>query len=198
MMSEPPHPLELELTSIGVEAALACPTARVVDLRSPTEFGEDHLPGAVNHPLFGDAERELIGTLYKQVSPEAAYEQAANLVKEGIGELLESIASTAGRERPGGHAEQLVHAITSESLASVTGAIKVSPASELPESPLIVHCWRAGMRSRSVVALLRGLGWQDVFLLEGGYKTYRRHVIESLAAAQLPQSFVLRGLTGVG
>ena len=198
MMSEPPHPLELELTSIGVEAALACPTARVVDLRSPAEFEEDHLPGAVNHPLFGDAERELIGTLYKQVSPEAAYEQAASLVKEGIGELLESIASTAGRERPGSHAEQLVHAITSESLASVTGAIKVSPASALPESSLIVHCWRAGMRSRSVVALLRGLGWQDVFLLEGGYKTYRRHVIESLAAAQLPQSFVLRGLTGVG
>ena len=68
-MSEPPHPLELELTSVGVEAALACPRANIVDLRSPAEFEEDHLPGAANHPLFGDAERELIGTLYKQVSP---------------------------------------------------------------------------------------------------------------------------------
>ena len=197
-MSEPPHPLELELTSIGVETVLACPTARIVDLRSPAEFEEDHLPRAINHPLFGDAEREVIGTLYKQVSPEAAYERAAVLVKEGVGELLEGIASTAGRERPGGRAEELVRAITSESLASVTGAIKMSPASALPERPLIVHCWRAGMRSQSVVALLCGLGWGEVFILEGGYKAYRRHVIESLAEAQLPQSFVLRGLTGVG
>ena len=197
-MSDPLHSLQLELPSVGVGAALACSGARIVDLRSPAEFEGDHLPGAVNHPLFGDAERELIGTLYKQVSPEAAYERAAALVQEGVGELLEGISSTAGRERPEDGVEEVVRAITSESFGSMTREISVSPATELPEQPLIVHCWRAGLRSQSVAALLRGLGWGEVLLLEGGYKAYRRHVIESLAEAELPGSFVLRGLTGVG
>ena len=49
-----------------------------------------------------------------------------------------------------------------------------------------------------MAVLLRALGWGEVLILEGGYKAYRRHVIDSLAAAALPQSFVLRGLTGVG
>jgi tRNA 2-selenouridine synthase len=74
----------------------------------------------------------------------------------------------------------------------------MNPVDELPERPLVVHCWRAGMRSLSVAALLRGLGWGEVLILEGGYKAYRRHVIDSLAEAELPQAFVLRGLTGVG
>ena len=197
-MSEPQHSLELELPSVEIGAALACSEARIVDLRSPAEFEVDHLPGAVNHPLFGDAERELIGTLYKQVSPEAAYERAAVLVQEGVGELLEGISSTAGRERPEDGVEEVVRAITSESFGPMTRAINMSPAGELSGKPLIVHCWRAGLRSQSVAALLRGLGWDEVLLLEGGYKAYRRHVIESLAGAELPRSFVLRGLTGVG
>ena len=41
----------------------------IVDVRSPAEFAEDHLPGAINLPVLDDAERERIGTLYKQVSP---------------------------------------------------------------------------------------------------------------------------------
>ena len=197
-MSDPLHPLQLELPSVGVGAALACSGARIVDLRSPAEFEVDHLPGAVNHPLFGDAERELIGTLYKQVSPEAAYERAAVLVKEGIGDLLEEISETAGRERPESGVEEVVRAITSEGFGPMTRGISVSRVSELPERPLIVHCWRAGLRSQAVAALLRGLGWDEVLLLEGGHKAYRRHVIESLAEAAMPTSFVLRGLTGVG
>ena len=197
-MSDPSNPLELELPSVEIGAVLACSEAQIVDLRSPAEFEVDHLPGAANHPLFGDAERELIGTLYKQVSPEAAYERAAVLVQEGVGELLEGISSMAGREMPKDGVEEVVRAITSDSFGSMTRAINMSPVGELSGQPLIVHCWRAGLRSQSVAALLRGLGWGEVLLLEGGYKAYRRHVIESLAEAELPRSFVLRGLTGVG
>jgi tRNA 2-selenouridine synthase len=189
---------QLELPSIEIEEALACADARIVDLRSPAEFAGDHLPSAVNHPLFGDAERELIGTLYKQVSPEAAYERATVLVKEGVGSLLEELSVTAGRERPQSGVEELLRALTGEGFGSMTREINVSRASVLPARPLIVHCWRAGLRSQSVAALLQGLGWGEVLILEGGYKSYRRHVIESLEEAELPISFVLRGLTGVG
>ena len=186
------------IPSVDTAAVLALPGARVVDLRSPSEYADDHLPGAVNHPLFGDAERKLIGTLYKQVSPEAAYERAATLVDEGVGELVGGIAETAGRERPEVDLAELARAITSDGFGAVTRGVEVCPATDVPEEPVVVHCWRAGLRSLSVAMLLRGLGWEEVLILEGGYKAYRRHVIDGLAAAELPEAFVLRGLTGVG
>ena len=40
----------------------------VLDARSPGEFAEDYLPGALNWPVLDDGERRLVGTLYKQVS----------------------------------------------------------------------------------------------------------------------------------
>ncbi|MDO5103749.1 MAG: tRNA 2-selenouridine(34) synthase MnmH [Lautropia sp.] len=49
-----------------------------------------------------------------------------------------------------------------------------------PESwrPL-VYCWRGGMRSGSMVTWLRMTGW-DAQQLRGGYKAFRRHVVERL------------------
>ena len=58
----------------------------VIDVRAPSEFAEDHLPGAINLPVLSDAERAQVGTIYKQVSPfeakrlGAAY-VAANLAR---------------------------------------------------------------------------------------------------------------------
>ena len=186
------------IPSIDTAAVLTIPGAQVIDLRSPSEYAEDHLPGAVNHPRFKDAERELIGPLYKQVSPEAAYAQAALQVDEGVGELVSGIAATVGREQPDGEVEAVARAITGDNFSAITRGVEVSPANELPEAPVILHCWRAGLRSLSVAVLLRGLGWDEALILEGGYKAYRRHVIDALDEATLPESFVLRGLTGVG
>jgi tRNA 2-selenouridine synthase SelU len=50
--------------------ALEHPAATIVDLRSPAEYALDHLPGALNVPLFDDVERALVGTLYKRASPD--------------------------------------------------------------------------------------------------------------------------------
>ena len=60
----------------------------------------------------------------------------------------------------------------------------------------LVYCWRGGMRSGSMVTWLRLVGW-DAQQLQGGYKSWRRHVIELLAALapQLPLR-VLCGPTG--
>jgi tRNA 2-selenouridine synthase len=38
----------------------------VCDVRSPSEFSSGHIPGALNIPLFNDAEREAVGIRYKK------------------------------------------------------------------------------------------------------------------------------------
>ena len=42
--------------------------SEIVDVRSPSEFHDDHIPGAINLPVLSDEERSLVGTLYKQDS----------------------------------------------------------------------------------------------------------------------------------
>lgn len=44
----------------------------VVDVRSPKEFHESTIPGAINIPLFYEAERAEVGTVYKQKGQDAA------------------------------------------------------------------------------------------------------------------------------
>ncbi len=62
----------------------------VIDVRSPSEFAEDHVPGAVNLPVLNDAERAEVGTLYKQVSPFIARKRGAALVSANIARHLET------------------------------------------------------------------------------------------------------------
>ena len=52
----------------------------VLDVRSPAEFAEDHIPGAINLPVLDNDERARVGTLYKQVSPFTARKLGAALV----------------------------------------------------------------------------------------------------------------------
>ena len=61
----------------------------IVDARSPGEFAEDRLPDAVNWPSLDDAERALVGTEYKQVSPFAARKRGAALVARNVAAHVE-------------------------------------------------------------------------------------------------------------
>jgi tRNA 2-selenouridine synthase len=63
----------------------------VIDVRSPAEFAEDRLPGAINLPVLDDAERAQVGTLYTQVSPFEARKVGAALVARRIAGHLESV-----------------------------------------------------------------------------------------------------------
>ena len=64
-------------------------------------------------------------------------------------------------------------------------------------SPL-VYCWRGGQRSRSLAHVLGEIGFGAV-QLEGGYRAFRRHVVEALAARPAGLRFVvIGGLTGTG
>jgi tRNA 2-selenouridine synthase len=61
----------------------------VIDVRSPAEHAEDHLPGAVNWPVLDDDERRVVGTLYKQVSALKARKVGAAIVARNIAAHLE-------------------------------------------------------------------------------------------------------------
>ena len=61
----------------------------VIDVRSPGEFVEDHIPGAINLPVLDDAEHARVGTLYKQVSSFEAKKMGAALVSRNIAHTLE-------------------------------------------------------------------------------------------------------------
>lgn len=62
-----------------------------VDVRSPGEFQENHIPNAKNIPLFTDEERAVIGTIYKQEGQRAAKWRAMELVSPKLPELLGEI-----------------------------------------------------------------------------------------------------------
>ncbi|MFA5083176.1 MAG: tRNA 2-selenouridine(34) synthase MnmH [Hydrogenophilaceae bacterium] len=62
----------------------------VIDARSPGEFEEDHIPGAINLPVLDDAERARVGTIYKQISPFEAKRLGAALVSRNIARHLET------------------------------------------------------------------------------------------------------------
>lgn len=56
----------------------------VIDVRSPAEYAEDHLPGAVNWPVLDDEQRCVVGTLFKQESPLQARKVGAAMVARNI------------------------------------------------------------------------------------------------------------------
>ncbi|MGR8948069.1 MAG: tRNA 2-selenouridine(34) synthase MnmH [Gammaproteobacteria bacterium] len=60
----------------------------IIDVRSPSEFAEDHIPGAVNLPVLDDTEREEVGTVYCQKSRQLARRIGATYVTKNISNFL--------------------------------------------------------------------------------------------------------------
>ena len=135
----------------------------IVDARTPSEYAEDHIPGAVSAPVLGDAERAEVGTMYKQVSPFEAKKVGASLVSRNVSHHIEKLFRDKDRAwRP------------------------------------LVYCWRGGKRSGAMAHILREVGW-DAHTLEGGYKAYRRWVVQQLE--QIPEQLrfeIVHGPTGSG
>jgi tRNA 2-selenouridine synthase len=62
----------------------------------------------------------------------------------------------------------------------------------------LVYCWRGGKRSGAIAHILREVGW-DASTLEGGYRVYRRFVIDEIARLSPKLRFrVVQGPTGSG
>ena len=137
--------------------------ALLVDVRTPAEFADATIPGAINVPIFSDAERADVGTLYKQQGKAEARKRGIELVSPKIPALLE----------------------------------QVELARQGHSGPVIVFCWRGGMRSLAMTSFLNLAGMHARQLI-GGHKAFRSLVCNFFDTEQWPPIYVLRGLTGVG
>lgn len=135
-------------------------TGLVVDVRTPAEFAQGHIPGAINIPLFSDEERVIIGTLYKKQGKDIAVEKGLEFVGPKMAGFVKEAKALAGSR------------------------------------PVLIYCWRGGMRSGSMAWLFRTAGLK-VYRLTGGYKAYRASFLEDVLQ-QNWKIVVLGGPTGSG
>jgi tRNA 2-selenouridine synthase len=63
----------------------------IIDVRSESEFAEDHIPGAINCPVLNDEERARVGTLYKQVNSFEAKKVGAAITARNIGNHIDAL-----------------------------------------------------------------------------------------------------------
>lgn len=134
----------------------------IVDARSPLEFEEDHIPGAINVPLLDDDERVEIGILHKQEGPHQARLRGLELTAPRFPAMVRKISEQAGGR------------------------------------PILVYCWRGGLRSKTVASILDLSGFHAI-QLQGGYKAFRSHVAAFFEPFRpIAPLVVLHGLTGSG
>ena len=91
----------------------------ILDARSPAEYAEDHVPEAINVPVLDDAERNLVGTVYKQQSAFEAKRVGAPIAARNIAAHIERRFAAKPRNwkplvycwRGGGRSGSLVHVL---------------------------------------------------------------------------------------
>lgn len=63
----------------------------VIDVRTPAEFSDGHISGAINIPIFSNEERAVVGTKYKQESRDTAIAQALEYIAEKTDQYLDEL-----------------------------------------------------------------------------------------------------------
>jgi tRNA 2-selenouridine synthase len=63
----------------------------IIDTRTPNEFDLDHLPNAVNVPIFSNEERVIVGTIYKQISKSQAISRGLEFYIKNLERILRQI-----------------------------------------------------------------------------------------------------------
>lgn len=81
---------------INIHEALVMPNACFFDLRSPQEFAEGSIPGAVNVPIFSNEERVEIGILYKQKGAETAKTRGLEIASAKLPSIIQNIKDVSG------------------------------------------------------------------------------------------------------
>jgi tRNA 2-selenouridine synthase len=157
--------------------------AERIDVRSPSEYAEDHLPGAASHPVLDDAERARIGTQHAQESAFAARRAGAALVARNIATMLEQAFAAKPREwsplvycwRGGQRSRSLAHMLNEIGwrAAQLEGGYRayrrrvVAQLASLPgRFRYEVICGLTGSGKSRLIAALSGVGAQ-VLDLEG-------------------------------
>lgn len=187
------HPIEdfLRLRDAGLP---------LLDVRSPAEFQTAHIVGARNLPLFSDEERARVGTAYARQGQEAATLLALRLVGGRLADMVETARQLCPPQPLTPDAAAVLAASPSARCAA-SSPVPDHAFPPLPEAPslpgrhVLLHCWRGGLRSRSVGWLLESCGF-TVHLLRGGYRAFRAHVRKELARPR--PVLILGGMTGCG
>jgi len=125
----------------------------IIDVRTPLEFEQGHIIGAINIPLFTNEERVLIGTCYKQQGRQPAILLGFELVGSRWSEYIRTVESVLHQRFNSDQDDQ--------------------------QRKIFIHCWRGGMRSGSMAWALSMYGF-NVNVLTGGYKSYRRYYLDTL------------------
>jgi tRNA 2-selenouridine synthase len=151
------------IKEIDIYSALDRDDLHYIDVRSPKEFEDDTIPGAVNLPILDDEEREYVGYLYKQVDPEQAKEKGLEYASKKLVYFYQKVKEMQNSNKK-----------------------------------IALFCYRGGMRSNSIARVLDAMGI-EIFIIKGGYKSYRKHVIDKLNILNTKHKYVvLHGYTGVG
>ncbi|MBO8233803.1 tRNA 2-selenouridine(34) synthase MnmH [Prochlorococcus marinus XMU1419] len=140
----------------------------LIDVRSPSEYYKGHLPNSINIPLFDNDERSIIGTIYKKEGRKTAVIEGLKFLEKKINLLLDMFFMSIE-------------------------SYKTIPNSK--EFFVRIYCSRGGMRSQSIAWLLEKYKL-NLITLNGGYKIYRRWVLDSFTKKL--KIVVIGGKTGTG
>ena len=142
----------------------------LIDVRSPSEYYKGHMPNSINIPLFDNEERSIIGTIYKKQGREKAVIEGLKFLEKKMELLLDNLF------------------INIDSHKNKLG-IKNN------ELSIRIYCSRGGMRSQSISWLLEKYKFNPI-TLKGGYKTYRRWILDSFSKKW--NIVIIGGKTGTG
>ncbi len=141
----------------------------LIDVRSPSEYYKGHLPNSINIPLFDNYERSIIGTIYKKEGRKKAVIEGLIFFEKKMELLLDNLFMSI------------------ESYKTIPNNNN--------EFHIRLYCSRGGMRSQSISWLLQKYKLNPI-TLKGGYKIYRRWVLDSFSKKL--NIVVIGGKTGTG
>ncbi len=142
----------------------------LIDVRSPGEYYKGHMPNSINIPLFDNDERSIIGTIYKKEGRKKAVMEGLNFFEKKMEVLLDNLFKNI------------------DSFKNISG-------NNNKELFIRIYCSRGGMRSQSIAWLLEKYKL-NLVTLKGGYKIYRRWVLDSFSKKL--NIVVIGGKTGTG
>jgi len=85
---------------LNVEEAISRDDLAFIDVRSPGEFSQASIPGAINIPLFDDEQRRQLGLIYHAEGEGQARRAALGMVSPGLSDLVDRVAAAAGPKVP--------------------------------------------------------------------------------------------------
>ncbi len=142
----------------------------LIDVRSPGEYYKGHMPNSINIPLFDNDERSIIGTIYKEEGRKKAVIEGLKFFEKKTKLLLDNLFMSID-------------------------SYKTTSKKNNNDLFIRIYCSRGGMRSQSIAWLLEKFKL-NLVTLNGGYKIYRRWVLDSFSKKL--NIVVIGGKTGTG